>query len=171
MTNTKGTLLKPRRIILGIDPGSRITGYGVIAVEGGKNYYLTSGCIRLLSNNWLEKCHALYTSLQQVIAAHQPTEAAIERVFMHVNPSSALKLGQARGAAITALAHHELLFAEYSTREVKKAVVGYGAAQKSQVQQMVQVLLSLSGLPQVDASDALAIALCHSHSTKIGDVE
>lgn len=159
------TQAKPRRIILGIDPGSRITGYGVIAVEQGKNYYLTSGCIRLLSANWLEKCHTLYTALQQIIAAHQPTEVAIERVFMHVNPASALKLGQARGAAMTAVSHHELLFAEYTARQVKQAIVGYGAAQKNQVQQMVQVLLNLSGLPQVDAGDALAIALCHSHST------
>jgi len=162
---------KPKRIILGIDPGSRITGYGVIAMEGGNTYYLTSGCIRLISANWLEKCHTLYTSLQQIIETYHPTEAAIERVFMHVNPASALKLGQARGAAITALAHHELLFAEYTAREVKQAVVGYGAAKKNQVQQMVQALLSLSGLPQTDAGDALAIALCHSHTLGKGFVE
>lgn len=163
MIQQSNHLSKPKRIILGIDPGSRITGYGVIAVEQGKTYYLTSGCIRLVSPNWLEKCHTLYISLQQIIETYHPTEAAIERVFMHVNPASALKLGQARGAAITALAHHDLSLAEYTARQVKQAIVGYGAAQKNQVQQMVQALLSLSGLPQADAGDALAIALCHSH--------
>ena len=158
--------LHARRIILGIDPGSRITGYGVIAVENNKNYYLTSGCVRLSSTDWLEKCCVLYDSLQEIIQTYQPTEAAIERVFMHVNPSSALKLGQARGAAITALSQHSLVLAEYTARQVKQAVVGYGAAAKGQVQQMVQVLLTLSGPPQIDASDALAIALCHSHTTQ-----
>lgn len=156
----------PKRIILGIDPGSRITGYGVVAIEKGQNYYLASGCIRLTSKDWLEKCNVLYQSLQEIIRAYQPTEAAVERVFMHVNPSSALKLGQARGAAITALAHHDLVLSEYTARQVKQAVVGYGAAQKNQVQQMVKVLLALSGTPQVDASDALAIALCHAHHTR-----
>jgi crossover junction endodeoxyribonuclease RuvC len=159
-----------RRIILGIDPGSRTTGYGVILVENKKNYYLSSGCIRLSSDDWLEKCHILYESLQQVIQKHQPTEAAIERIFMHVNPASALKLGQARGAAITALAHHKIVLAEYTARQVKQAVVGYGAAQKQQVGQMVQTLLQLSGMPQVDAGDALAIALCHAHSTVLTSV-
>ena len=153
----------PKRIILGIDPGSRVTGYGVIAVDKGKNYYLASGCIRLTSKDWLEKCDALYESLQEVIRLYQPTEAAIERIFMYVNPAAALKLGQARGAAITALAHHHLVLSEYTARQVKQAVVGYGAAEKKQVQQMVKVLLALSGTPQVDASDALAIALCHAH--------
>ena len=152
-----------QRIILGIDPGSRITGYGVVVVENHKNYYLTSGCIRLTSTDWLEKCEVLWDALQQVIQTHQPTEAAIERIFMHVNPASALKLGQARGAAMAALAKHNLQLFEYTARQVKQAVVGYGAAQKSQVQQMVQVLLTLSGTPQADASDALAVALCHSH--------
>jgi crossover junction endodeoxyribonuclease RuvC len=166
MTDSNALFTRQRRIILGIDPGSRITGYGVVAVEKGKNYYLTSGCIRLSSVDWLEKCDVLYEALQQVITTHQPTEAAIERVFMHVNPASALKLGQARGAAITALARHKLVLAEYTARQVKLAVVGYGAASKGQVQQMVQLLLTLSGPPQVDASDALAIALCHSHTTK-----
>ncbi len=157
---------KMRRIILGIDPGSRTTGYGVIAVEKRKNYYLASGCIRLHSKDWLEKCHTLYDALQGIIQTHQPTEAAIERIFMHINPASALKLGQARGAAITALAYHRVTLSEYTARQVKQAVVGYGAAQKRQVQQMVQVLLALSGMPQVDASDALAVALCHSHYCK-----
>jgi len=156
-------IAKDRRIVLGIDPGSRITGYGVIAVERGKNYYVASGCIRLATKDWVEKCTILYDALQQVIRVHQPTEAAIERIFVHINPSAALKLGQARGAAITALAHQGVVLSEYTARQVKQSVVGYGAAAKNQVQQMVQVLLSLSGLPQVDAGDALAVALCHSH--------
>lgn len=155
-----------KRIILGIDPGSRITGFGVIRVEKRKNYYLTSGCIRLKSTDWLEKCGVLWDALQEVIQTYEPTEAAIERIFMHVNPASALKLGQARGAAMTALANHGLQLSEYTARQVKQSVVGYGAAQKGQVQQMVQILLSLSGPPQVDASDALAVALCHSHFTQ-----
>ncbi len=158
-----------RRIILGIDPGSRITGFGLIAVENRKNYYLTSGCIRLSSKNWLEKCGVLYDALHKIIQTYQPTESAIEQIFMHLNPSVALKLGQARGATITALANFNLTLSEYTPRQVKLAVVGYGAAKKNQVQQMVQVLLSLSGLPQVDASDALAIALCHSHYAARGN--
>ena len=153
-----------RRVILGIDPGSRVTGYGLIVVENNKNYYLSSGCIRLNTVDWLKKCHLLYQGLQTIISTYEPTEVAIEKVFMHLNPAGALKLGQARGAAITALAQHDLTLAEYSPRQVKQAVVGYGAAKKHQVQQMVQILLALSGLPQVDASDALAIALCHSHT-------
>ena len=155
-----------RRVVLGIDPGSRITGFGVIAIEKNKNYYVTSGCIRLTSKDWLEKCGVLANAIQEIITKYQPTESVIERIFMHVNPSSALKLGQARGAAMTALSNHNLSLHEYTARQVKQAVVGYGAAQKNQVQQMVQMLLSLSGKPQVDASDALAIALCHSHFTQ-----
>lgn len=152
-----------RHVILGIDPGSRITGFGLIAVEGRNNYYLTSGCIRLPATDVAAKCREIYRALQQLIETHQPTEVAIEQIFMHVNAAGALKLGQARGAAITAIANHNLILSEYSARQVKLAVVGYGAAQKHQVQDMVQRLLQLSGRPQADAADALAIALCHAH--------
>ena len=152
-----------RRIILGVDPGSRVTGFGVIAVEKGKNYYITSGCIRLPKDDLGAKCRTIYSALQQLIETHQPTEAAIEQVFMHLNAGGAIKLGQARGAAITAVANHHLTLAEYTARQVKQAVVGYGAAAKQQVQAMVQLLLQLSGKPQEDAADALAIALCHAH--------
>lgn len=152
-----------RRIILGIDPGSRVTGFGVIAVEAGKNYYLTSGCIRLPKDDLAAKCRTIYSAIQQLIETHQPTEAAVEQVFMHLNAGGAIKLGQARGAAITAVANHHLVLAEYTARQVKQAVVGYGAAAKHQVQAMVQLLLQLSGKPQEDAADALAIALCHAH--------
>lgn len=150
-------------IILGIDPGSRVTGYGVIMTQGLKHYYLASGCIRLGDHALVDKCAILYQSLQEIIQTHQPQEAAIEQVFMHENPGAALKLGQARGSAITALANHQLVLAEYSARQVKQAVVGYGAAKKEQVQTMVQALLQLSGKPQADAADALAIAICHAN--------
>ena len=156
-------LMNKRRIILGIDPGSRITGFGIIAVENSKNYYITSGCIRLPSDDVAAKCRTLYDALQQLIITHQPTEAAVEQVFMHLNAGGAIKLGQARGAAITAIATHHLSLAEYTARQVKKAVVGFGAAEKHQVQAMVQLLLQLSAKPQEDAADALAIALCHGH--------
>ncbi len=152
-----------QRIILGIDPGSRITGFGLIAVVGNKNHYITSGCIRLPDKDVGAKCKMIYQALQELISAHQPTEAAIEQIFMHENAGGALKLGQARGAAITALAMGEVSVAEYTARQVKQAVVGYGAAAKTQVQSMVQLLLQLSGKPQADAADALAIAICHAH--------
>jgi crossover junction endodeoxyribonuclease RuvC len=163
MCKTSTPTSMSRRIILGIDPGSRITGFGVIAVEGQQKFYLTSGCIRLTARDPAIKCREIYDALQQIILTHKPEEAAIEQVFMHLNPGGAIKLGQARGAAITAIANHHLSLAEYSARQVKQAVVGYGAAQKQQVQQMVQVLLKLSGSPQEDAADALAIALCHAN--------
>lgn len=151
-------------IILGIDPGSRVTGYGVIQCDGGKHTYLDSGCVRLQGENITERLHQIFVGLSEVIRMYQPEEAAIEQVFMHQNPGAALKLGQARGAAIVAVVPHSIPMAEYSARQVKQAVVGYGAAKKEQVQQMVRCLLNLSGTPQADAADALAIALCHAHT-------
>jgi crossover junction endodeoxyribonuclease RuvC len=153
-------------IILGIDPGSRITGYGVIRLEAPKNSlcYVTSGCIKVAEEKTSEKLHQIFQDLCTVIQEHHPTEVAIEQIFMHQNPGSALKLGQARGAAIVAVAHHGLNVAEYTARQVKQAVAGYGAAEKKQVQQMVKILLNLSKVPQTDAADALAIAICHAHT-------
>jgi crossover junction endodeoxyribonuclease RuvC len=148
-------------VIIGIDPGSRHTGYGVIRVEGNQHFYLTSGCLHLTSNAPAERLQKIYTGLQEVIQHYQPHEAAIEQVFMHQNPGSALKLGQARGAAIVALT---MPLSEYSARQVKQSVVGYGAAKKEQVQHMVKCLLNLSTSLQADAADALAIALCHAHT-------
>lgn len=148
-------------IIIGIDPGSRITGYGVIRVEGNKNFYLASGCLRLAGENVGNRLHDIFTGLQNVVRLYQPNEAAIEQVFMHENPGSALKLGQARGAAIVALG---LAVAEYSARQVKQSVVGYGAAKKEQVQHMVKQLLNYPDPLQADEADALAIALCHAHT-------
>lgn len=150
--------------ILGIDPGSRITGYAIITIVQKQLAYVSSGCIRVSGKTVAQKLDQIYAGITEVITKHQPHEAAIEQVFMHRNPGSALKLGQARGVAIVAAAQKALSVAEYSARQVKQAVVGYGAAKKEQVQQMVCTLLNLSGTPQADAADALAIAICHAHS-------
>ena len=148
-------------VIIGIDPGSRRTGYGIIRLDGNRHVYVTSGYINLLSYPAAEKLRQIYLSLQQIIETYRPHEAAIEQIFMHDNPNSALKLGQARGAAIVAL---NMPVAEYSAREVKKSVVGHGAAKKEQVQFMIARLLNLQGSLQPDAADALAVALCHAQS-------
>lgn len=152
-------------IILGIDPGSRLTGYGIIRTDGKLHSYVASGCIKVcLTSNISDRLQQIFRSLQEIVQTYTPHEAAIEQVFMHQNAGGALKLGQARGAAIVALANAAIPVAEYSARQVKQSVVGYGAAKKEQVQHMVRVLLNLSGVPQVDAADALAIALCHANS-------
>lgn len=148
-------------IIIGIDPGSRLTGYGVIRIEGNQSIYLDSGCLKVTAENAGEKLQQIFSGLKEVIVQYQPEEAAIEQIFMHTNPSSALKLGQARGAAIAAL---NIPVAEYTARQVKQSVVGYGAAKKEQVQHMVLRLLNIAHDLQADAADALAVALCHAHS-------
>lgn len=150
--------------ILGIDPGSRITGYAIIESVQKQLIYISSGCIRVSGKSVAQNLDQIFTGISEVIAKYHPEEAAIEQVFMHRNPGSALKLGQARGVAIVAAAQHVASVAEYSARQVKQAVVGYGAAKKEQVQQMVRTLLNLSGIPQADAADALAVAICHAHS-------
>lgn len=150
-------------IILGVDPGSRVTGYGVIAIQNQRYAYIDSGCIVPKGDDVAVRLHQIFTQLSEVISAHRPTEFAIERVFMSKNADSALKLGQARGAAMVAGAHHSLPVSEYSAREIKQAVVGYGNAEKSQVQHMIKMLLNLSAPIQADAADALAIAICHHH--------
>ncbi|RFA31355.1 crossover junction endodeoxyribonuclease RuvC [Alkalilimnicola ehrlichii] len=149
--------------ILGIDPGSRITGYGIIDVSSGTPRYVTSGTIRTEGKAFPERLKQIYEQLSELLHAYQPEQSAIEEVFVHRNPNSALKLGQARGAAICACVVAGLPVAEYTPREIKQAVVGGGGAGKDQVQYMVRALLRLNGNLQVDASDALAIALCHSH--------
>ena len=148
-------------IIIGIDPGSRHTGYGVIRIEGNQSFHIVSGAIHLTTLSLPERLQKIFVSLRAIIEYHQPNEAAIEQIFMHENPGSALKLGQARGAAIVALT---VPVSEYSARQVKQAVVGHGAAKKEQVQHMVGRLLNLPDKLQADAADALAIALCHAHS-------
>ncbi len=148
--------------IIGIDPGSRRTGYGVIRVEGNRHHYVASGYINLISYPAEMRLRQIYIGIQEVIQRYQPHEAAIEQIFMAENANSALKLGQARGAAIVAF--DNMPVAEYSAREVKKSVVGSGAAQKEQVQFMVCKILNVTGKVQPDAADALAVALCHAHS-------
>lgn len=150
-------------IILGIDPGSRITGYGVIRDENQKLHYIDSGCIRTSEGPLSLRLLEIFNGICQLMENYFPNEVAIEQVFMHQNPSSALKLGHARGVAMVAAASHRIVVNEYSPREIKQSVVGYGAAQKAQVKQMVVNLLMLNSPPQNDAADALAIAICHSH--------
>jgi len=149
-------------IILGVDPGSRITGYGVIETCGSRHRYIASGCIRMADGSLASRLQQIFDGVCEIIRQYKPEQASIEKVFMHENAQSAIKLGQARGAAIVAMSIHMLEVAEYSPREIKKAVVGYGAADKTQMQQMVKSLLNLSGIPQVDAADGLAAALCHA---------
>lgn len=151
-------------IILGIDPGSRITGYGLIKESGSKIEYIDSGCIRTSPEGELShKLLQIYNGICQLMDQYSPTEVAIEQVFMHENPNSALKLGHARGVAMVAAASHRVKVSEYSAREIKQMIVGYGAAEKDQVSHMVIHLLALNKAPQKDAADALAIAICHSH--------
>lgn len=154
-------------IILGIDPGSRKTGYGIIQSDGQKLVRVDSGCICLAKGELIERLGKITTTLSEIIKQHNPEFIAIEQVFMYVNPNSALKLGQARGAAIVAASLHQLAYAEYSARQVKQAVVGYGAAAKAQVQMMVRSLLKLNTPLQEDEADALAIAVCHAHSASL----
>ncbi|MDF2177174.1 crossover junction endodeoxyribonuclease RuvC [Aliiglaciecola sp. CAU 1673] len=150
-------------IILGIDPGSRVTGYGIIRQRSGVFEYLGSGCIRL-SGELPERLKQIYDGVTEIISQFGPDLFAIEQVFMAKNPDSALKLGQARGAAIVAATNQHLPVAEYSARQIKQAVVGKGSAEKNQVQHMVAYLLKLPGQPQADAADALAVALCHGQT-------
>jgi crossover junction endodeoxyribonuclease RuvC len=151
-------------IILGIDPGLRVTGFGVLRKDGHKLSYIASGTIRIPDGDLPSRLKVILEGVGEVIRAYQPECAAIEKVFSNVNPQSTLLLGQARGAAICGLVAGGLMVAEYTALQVKKAVVGNGKAQKSQVQEMVQRLLLLPGLPGTDAADALGVAICHAHS-------
>ncbi|MFN3785836.1 MAG: crossover junction endodeoxyribonuclease RuvC [Thiothrix sp.] len=152
--------------ILGIDPGSRQTGVGVIESDGRYTRHLFSTCLRLGEATFPERLGIIFTEITQIIREHRPHTMAIENVFVSNNAMAALKLGQARGAAICAGVVCGLPIAEYSPREVKQATVGKGAADKSQVQHMVKILLSLQGRLQADAADALAVALCHAHTNE-----
>ncbi len=151
-------------LILGVDPGSRITGFGLLEVQGNKFNYVDSGCITTGGGSIPERLKLIFDGLVDVIEKHHPDEAAIEEVFMGRNAASALKLGQARGAAMSACLSFDLKVDEYSARQVKQAVVGAGAAQKSQVKHMVQALLSISDNIAEDAADALAVAICHANT-------
>jgi len=149
--------------ILGIDPGSRVTGYGIIDQAGQQISYVASGCIRTSGDALAERLGIIFAGVNTIIQEYLPDEMAIERVFMNKNADSALKLGQARGAAICASVHREVPVDEYAAREIKQAVVGNGGATKEQVQHMICVLLSLQKSPPSDAADALGVAVCHGH--------
>jgi crossover junction endodeoxyribonuclease RuvC len=151
------------RRILGIDPGLRITGFGIIDARGSRLEYVTSGCIRAAGDELPTRLGVIARDLAHVIRECAPTEVAVEKVFVNVNPNSTLLLGQARGAAIAAAVMAGLPVAEYTAGQVKQAVVGKGRALKPQVQEMVRRLLSLPGTPSPDAADALACAICHAH--------
>lgn len=151
--------------ILGIDPGLRTTGFGVIHKQGNKLTYIASGTIKTEADADLpERLKVILRGVSEIICTYQPDCAAVEKVFVNVNPQSTLLLGQARGAAICALVGADLAVAEYTALQVKQAVVGHGKAHKEQVQSMVQRLLLLSGMPSTDAADALGVAICHAHS-------
>ena len=150
--------------ILGIDPGSRTTGYGVIEVSGLEAKYIDSGCIRTGGGELPDRLKKIYLGVREITEHYQPQEMAVEQVFMGRNADSALKLGQARASAICAVFDHEITVFEYAARQIKQALVGKGGADKTQVQHMVKILLKLQGDPQMDASDALAVALCHFHT-------
>ncbi len=152
--------------ILGIDPGSQRTGIGIIDVaEDGRSRHVFHAAVNLLGNDTFHlRLKQIFDEIGAIIDAHGPAEVAIERVFMARNPDSALKLGQARGAAICAVVNKGLALAEYAPKEIKQAVVGGGGAEKTQVQHMVGILLGIPGKLQADAADALAIALTHAHT-------
>jgi len=149
-------------IILGIDPGSRITGFGLIDNQVSRMTYIDSGNIKVSGVAIPERLGCIFTRVTEIIRQYQPEHMSIENVFMARNPDSALKLGQARGAAICAAYQAGLLVAEYAPREIKQAIVGTGAADKSQVTHMVKRLLGLDQALQADEADALAIAICHA---------
>jgi len=154
--------------ILGIDPGSRLTGFGVIEVSPRRTVYVASGCIRTHDAGIAGRLREIFDGINEVIDEYRPEVAAIETVFVRHNVASALKLGQARGAAICAVATHGLPCHEYSPTQIKQAVVGRGNAAKAQVQHMICSLLSLPSMPQADACDALACAVCHAHHGQSG---
>ena len=152
-------------IILGIDPGLRTTGFGVIEKHGNKLRYIASGTVKTGSEGELPpRLKIILQGVSEIVGTYQPDCAAIEKVFVNVNPQSTLLLGQARGAAICALVHADLSVAEYTALQVKQAVTGHGKAAKEQLQDMVSRLLSLPGLPGTDAADALGVAICHANS-------
>jgi crossover junction endodeoxyribonuclease RuvC len=155
--------------ILGIDPGLRTTGFGVIEAEGSKLCYIASGTIKtdaVAIGQLPARLKIIFDGVREVTARYHPSCASVEIVFVNVNPQSTLLLGQARGAALTALVSNDLDVAEYTALQMKKAIVGHGQARKEQVQEMVMRLLALPGLPGKDAADALGLAICHAHAAR-----
>ncbi|NIB41997.1 crossover junction endodeoxyribonuclease RuvC [Pseudomaricurvus alkylphenolicus] len=151
-------------LILGVDPGSRKTGFGIINSLGSKNHYVASGVIRIPEVPLADRLKIIFDSVTEIIEEYCPQEMAIEHVFMAKSAGSALKLGQARGAAIVAAVNQDLPVSEYEARKVKQSVVGNGAADKHQMQHMIKTLLKLPATPQEDAADALGVAMCHANS-------
>jgi crossover junction endodeoxyribonuclease RuvC len=152
--------------ILGIDPGSQRTGYGVIECGGAQSTSLVHGCIAVRAGSLNDRLRQIFEGMQTLIERFRPDEVAIERVFVNRNADSALKLGHARGAALCAVPAAMPVF-EYTPRAVKLAIVGFGAAEKAQVAHMIRTLLTLQGKLTADASDALAVAVCHAHSRRV----
>lgn len=155
------------RRILGIDPGSRLTGFGVIDFHGSKATYVASGTVKSMDGAFADRLRQIFESIGGIVDEFRPDIVAVESVFMHKNAGSALKLGHARSAALCATFAHGAEIYEYAPREIKKAVVGTGAASKEQVQHMIVSILSLDGVPAPDAADALAAALCHGHQQRV----
>jgi len=154
--------------ILGIDPGSRVTGYGVIESDRGNLVFVACGVVKTTPNYpFANRLNEIFDGINEVIQIHDPEIAAVEEVFLSQNPGTAIKLGQARGAAVVAAMQNGLSVSDYSPRKIKQAVAGYGQAEKEQVQHMVRVLLNLKGMPSNDAADALAVAICHAHSLRL----
>ena len=155
----------PKRV-LGLDPGSLRTGFGIVDCDARGEVHVASGCVQVRGTNLALRLHQIHRRLLELVEQYRPDEVAIERVFMHRNADSALKLGQARGAALTAAVAAGAAVYEYAPRAVKLAVVGHGGADKAQVAHMVCVLLSIETPTSADESDALAIALCHAHARR-----
>ncbi|MDX9715904.1 crossover junction endodeoxyribonuclease RuvC [Thauera sp. WH-2] len=152
--------------ILGLDPGLRITGFGLVDQLGSRLRYVASGCIKTQDGELPGRLKTLLDGVREVIETYRPDVVAVEKVFVNVNPQSTLLLGQARGAVICGAVSCDLPVAEYTALQVKQSVVGYGKAHKEQVQDMVQRLLALDGSPGADAADALACAICHAHGSQ-----
>ena len=152
--------------ILGIDPGSRKTGYGVISSSLGKNVYVSSGCILLNDDNLANKLNDIASGIEEVVDLYQVDQVAIESVFMHRNAGAAIKLGQARGAAIVGACRRKNTVYEYTAKQIKQSISGYGSASKEQMQSMILKLLNLAGDIQEDSADALGVAVCHANHLK-----
>jgi len=161
--------LTEQRRILGIDPGSRLSGFGILDFVGDRVTYVASGSISSINGEFADRLKLIFQSVSEIVAEYRPDVVAIESVFVSKNPASALKLGHARSAAICATFDHDVEVFEYAPREIKKAVVGNGGASKEQVQHMVVAMLNLQATPAPDAADALATALCHGHRCGLAD--
>jgi len=153
-------------LILGIDPGSRVTGWGLVRQNGSRNEFVDCGCLWIgeKEEDVTSRLRDIYAGITDIVARYAPAEVAIEKIFMGKSADSALKLGQARGVAIVAAVNAGLPVSEYSAKQVKQAVVGTGGAEKTQVQQMIRMMLKLPEIPPADAADALAVALCHANT-------